>query len=352
MGAWFMMGSCHHKKQEGIQKATQTVDKESISPAVLQQVRVQSFRAQIYPVYVHLSGTTQADKQVILSSRIEGIVKKILVPKGKFVTKGTPLIKLEDQDYFQKLERATSQLKYKKMQFGAASKLAQKNYQSPISVAGIAAELEEAKQSLKQAELNCSYLVIRAPFDGLVNNYDIEEGSTVSANKEFGSTFISLDPLIMTVFVTEQVFPSIRKGQKASVTLGNNVHIEGVVKFLSAISDQTTKTFKMEIAIPNPHHELAAGMTGTVRLEITDQKLHKISPAYLTLSDEGVLGVKIVEGGIAKFKPIHIAESTVENVLVTGLPDEVTIITLGQEAVKDGDAVTPIFSDIADEKTY
>jgi multidrug efflux system membrane fusion protein len=75
-------------------------------------------------------------------------------------------------------------------------------------------------------------------------------------------------------------------------------------------------------------------------------KAHLIPSYLLSLNDEGELGIKIVENEIVKFLLIQIIEDGLDGLWVSGLPDEVTIITVGQEYVINGQNVNVQLSEI------
>jgi multidrug efflux system membrane fusion protein len=64
----------------------------------------------------------------------------------------------------------------------------------------------------------------------------------------------------------------------------------------------------------------------------------------LSLADDGTVGVKVVDNDErVKFYPVELAGSTPEGMQVTGLPDDIRLITVGQGFVTEGqrvDAVT------------
>jgi len=53
-----------------------------------------------------------------------------------------------------------------------------------------------------------------------------------------------------------------------------------------------------------------------------------------------VLGVRLAIDGQARFAPVTVLRDTVDGMLVTGLPDQATVITVGQEYVTDGTPIT------------
>ena len=70
---------------------------------------------------------------------------------------------------------------------------------------------------------------------------------------------------------------------------------------------------------------------------------HLISPAVLTLADDGRVGVRIVDAGdVARFVPVEILADSEEGVWVSGLEHGDRLITVGHEFVKDGQKVRPV----------
>jgi len=86
-----------------------------------------------------------------------------------------------------------------------------------------------------------------------------------------------------------------------------------------------------------------AGMTAQMRLKLDEVKAHRVSPAVLTLSENGVVGVKAVEaGGMVKFYAIELIADTLDGMWLGGLPQKATLITVGQEFVRAGQKVIAV----------
>jgi multidrug efflux system membrane fusion protein len=69
----------------------------------------------------------------------------------------------------------------------------------------------------------------------------------------------------------------------------------------------------------------------------------------LTLDNDGNIGVRVVgEGDIARFLPVGILRDTIDGIWVTGLPETVDVIVVGQEYVTDGVPVIPTLQTEAD----
>jgi multidrug efflux system membrane fusion protein len=66
----------------------------------------------------------------------------------------------------------------------------------------------------------------------------------------------------------------------------------------------------------------------------------------MTLNDAGQLGVRIAEDGIVRFVPVRMIRDTANGVWLSGLPDVVDVITVGQEFVTEGVAVEVTYEEL------
>jgi multidrug efflux system membrane fusion protein len=127
--------------------------------------------------------------------------------------------------------------------------------------------------------------------------------------------------------------------------LVNREPIEGRICYLSPIAAESTRTFRVELAIPNPEGALRAGMTAEMRLNADRISAHRISAALLTLDEAGAIGVKSVNGyNRVEFHEIEIVGSSADGVSVTGLPEDIRLIVVGQGYVRPGDLVEPVLA--------
>jgi multidrug efflux system membrane fusion protein len=100
-----------------------------------------------------------------------------------------------------------------------------------------------------------------------------------------------------------------------------------------------TRTFRVEIELPNPDAKLRDGVTADIHIPVRQIKAMRISPAILILDDQGKVGVRAVVDGRVKFFPVQIQTDNPDGMWVTGLPDRVNVITVGQEFVNNGEHV-------------
>jgi multidrug efflux system membrane fusion protein len=111
----------------------------------------------------------------------------------------------------------------------------------------------------------------------------------------------------------------------------------------------TTRTFEVEITVPNPDLAIRDGQTAAILVSADGARAHRLSQSALTLNNDGKLGVRIVgDGNIVAFMPIELVRDDIDGIWVSGLPDTVDVIVVGQDFVTAGVEVRPTFREISE----
>src|SRR3546814_1699970 len=71
--------------------------------------------------------------------------------------------------------------------------------------------------------------------------------------------------------------------------------VSGRIRHISAVADEATRTFRVELEVANADSRIADGMTAEIALPLSAKQAHRVSPALLTLSDKGEIGVQEVD---------------------------------------------------------
>lgn len=183
---------------------------------------------------------------------------------------------------------------------------------------------------------------MRAPFEGVVDDRVVEVGDYVDA-KDPIATVVDLDPIKFVAFVTERDVYDLQVGNEAVIRMLDGQEIAGRITFLASRAGEAARTFRVEVEAPNPDRRIVAGLTSSLRLPVTTRLAHKLSPAVLTLDDDGTIGVKTVDAeDVVQFHPVTILGSTQDGVWLAGLPEQVRIVVVGQEFVVAGEKVRPV----------
>ena len=218
------------------------------------------------------------------------------------------------------------------------------------SAAGIdsaRAGIESADAGVAAAEKELERLIIRAPFGGLLESDTAELGSLLQPGALCG-TVIQLNPIMLVAFVPETEVDRITVGAPAGGRLSGSagIQVQGNVTFLSRSADETTRTFRVEIEIPNPDLKIRDGQTAEILIASEGETAHLVPASALTLNDEGTLGLRIVDDNDrVAFKKVRLLRDTTEGIWISGLPQTADIIVRGQEYVTEGVQVAATFEE-------
>ena len=156
------------------------------------------------------------------------------------------------------------------------------------------------------------------------------------------SMLIAPEPFLAVGMVSEHDVGSIKPGDPASATLVTGEIVQGHVRFVGNRADTGTRTFRIEVELPNPNARLRDGVSADIHIPVKNLEATKISPGILVLNDGGVVGVRMVENGIVRFRPVQIVSDGPDGMWVTGVPAGADVITVGQEFVSEGSRVKPV----------
>ena len=197
------------------------------------------------------------------------------------------------------------------------------------------AGIESARAAVAAAEKEMDRLSITAPFAGLLESDTAELGALLQPGA-LCATVIQLDPVLLVGFVPETEVARIQLGALAGARLASGIETTGNVTFLSRSADPTTRTFRVEVNVPNPNLAIRDGQTAEIVIGAEGASAHLLPQSVLTLNDEGDLGVRIVaEDMTAQFVPVTLLRDTPEGIWLSGLPEQADVIIIGQEYVID-----------------
>ena len=184
-----------------------------------------------------------------------------------------------------------------------------------------------------------AYPKIVAPFSGFLETLRVEQGDFLNTGAVCAA-LIDPDPMLLVADIAEKDIAQVQLGSKATAKLISGRYISGEVTFIASSADKNTRTFRVEISVDNKDRTIRDGVSAEIYIQGKEEPAHKISPAILSLNDQGKLGVRTVTNdNRVEFQEITILEDTNSGMWVSGLGEVARIITLGQEYVFQGQTV-------------
>lgn len=308
-------------------------------------VRVRQQTAEEVTRILTVNGRTAPARIVDINAETDGRVVAVGRARGDRLDRGDVIVRLDERDRYARHAQAVATVKQRELEFAAREKLLGDNYVSEAQLQEAAALLEAAKAELRRSELDIDYMVVRAPFDGALQERQVEVGDFVKIGDPIAS-FVDDRTLIVSASISEYDAHYIVKGKEGSAELATGEIVTGVIRYMAPVADEATRTFTVELAIDNADGVYRAGMTARLMIPGETVFAQRVSPSLLTLDDQGNLGVKTLnDAGVVEFHRADIVMSSSDGIWIAGLPYLTTLITVGQGFVNEGTMVEAIPED-------
>jgi len=310
-------------------------------------VKVVAMRSVAQPVdsSVVLRGRTEAPRSVEVRSETSGLIISEPLRRGARVAAGDPLCEVAPGVRRAALDEARARLSEAEINFRAAEGLREGGFASETRLANARAALQAAQAGLDRAVEDMARLVMHAPFEGLLETDTAELGSLLQPGA-LCATLIQLDPMKLVGFATELQVARLTERARAGARLAGGREVVGQVTFIARSADPATRTFRVEVTVPNGDNSIRDGQSADIMIEADGRKGHLIPASALTLNDAGELGLRVVdEEGHVSFAPAVVLRDTDKGIWLAGLPDEIGAIIVGQEFTREGATVHVTWSE-------
>ena len=289
-------------------------------------------------IFQDYAGITSPLRQTNVEAEISGRIQKIHIKEGMRVSQGQLLFTLSDDGRYQKLKAAEAAVKLRKMQYAAAQKLEEKKFTSPISLASAAYNLQKAKLGLDIAQTDYKRTRISAPFSGIVQKIYVDPNKTLSASLMDIKLchLMELSPLYVSIEISEAQYEDTKNITEAIVRLPNGKEQKAYGNFVSSLAKKKTKTFSLRFELLNENYAIPSGLSVDVKVPKAFYQVHEINPSWTVLSSSGETGIMVIRASKAHFMPFKIAHSSKDKFYAQGLPQNIEIITRGQNEVLTG----------------
>ncbi len=309
-------------------------------------VRVMDLEKIIISRTIDYNSTLEAYEEVYMAPAQPGRIEKIYVEPGDRVNKGQKLFLMDQTQLHQtKIQVQSMEVDISRMEAlletGSITKQAYDQLKTQYDV---------SLSSLDFLEKNT---VMYAPFSGVITGKYFENGEMFSgapntqAGKAAVLTLMQINPLKAVLNISESYYPMLKKGMKATLETDvyANEEFTGKVLLVYPTVDPMTRSFKVEIEVPNNSQKLKPGMFSRVSMFVGEEESF-IVPANTVLQQEGtnIRYVFVENNGIAKRYNVTIGKRYDEMVEIISdkIAVGVRIISEGHTKLMDGDKVKVI----------
>lgn len=202
-------------------------------------------------------------------AEVAGRVVEVMVEAGQSVSEGDPLVRLDESLSTIAAQRAQANHEEAKRLLEESARLVKTRaisdtqYHAQLAATRLAeAELAEAREVLNRH-------VIRAPFNGIVNNRLVDIGDAINVNQPVAE-LVDLERLRVEFHVSENDLSAFEIGKPLDLLVPSlpGRTFEPTVDFTSRSADQGTRLFRIEAILPNEGSRLPGGLQGIVSTEV------------------------------------------------------------------------------------
>lgn len=309
-------------------------------------VEVAPVSAQSITRRIIAQGQVRPARSATLRAQTAGQVAAVSAEAGQRVRQDEVLVRLAPEDREARMREAEALLRQREAEHEAAQRLEEGGYQARLRLDEARAALASAHAAVERIRLEIRNTEITAPFDGVIDERLVDVGD-YARRGDAVVRIVDNDPLTAIANLSQQRFDAVSAGAEARVTLVSGTTRNGRLKAVAPRADAASRTFRVEIEVANPEG-VPANTSARIEIPVGEVHAHRLSPALLALDGDGRLGVKHVDDdGRVAFVPVEIVRSDPQGVWVTGLPDEVRVITVGGGFVTAGDTVRTVETDPA-----
>jgi membrane fusion protein (multidrug efflux system) len=287
----------------------------------------------------------RAQRHIDVRSLQKGYLEEVHVKEGQAVKQGDVMFKMMPLLYAARLEAELAEVEMAMLNLKSSEKLFQKNFLSEDELALSKAKLAGAQAKAKLAQAELELTIIRAPFDGIVDRLQQQQGSLVTESDAL--TTLSDNSVMWVYFGVPEAnyleyMARPAKDQEVAVELalasGRKFSQPGEIAAIEAQFDAATGTIPFRADFSNPDGLLRHGMTGTVLLRRT-LKGAIVVPRRATFEVLGKLCVYVVDKeNVPHQREIAIQREVPEGFVVQqGLDANDRIVLEGVRQIHDGE---------------
>ncbi|MGE4515101.1 MAG: efflux RND transporter periplasmic adaptor subunit [Chryseobacterium sp.] len=278
------------------------------------------------------TATVEPDVKNNIAPSAPGRIRHIFIEVGDHVSKGQKIAQMDVAN----LSNLETQVENYKKNYKRVSEL--------FSVGGASQqELDNAKLQLDMADTNLKNMsentYLLSPINGVITAKNYDEGDLYTGQMAI-ATVMQINPVKLKINVSESFYSQIKTGMPVSVKLDvfNDEEFSGKVSLIYPTIDERTRTFTVEIKLPNNNGKIKPGMFARVGIDFGSLKRVVVPDvAVVKQVGSGARFVYIYNNGVVVMKQIEIGQRFDDLFEITsGLDGNEQIVVSGISKLVDG----------------
>jgi RND family efflux transporter MFP subunit len=273
-----------YEKINLIDSRLKAISNESKDPIVY----VKKLKESTFKHYVELQGDVKSNKIVSIFPEFSGIVKEIKVKSGDNVIKGQKLAIIDDGGLKQQLAQLKITFELVKTTYERQKRLWEQKIGSEIQYLETKSIYEAQKQSIDQINKQLEKTVIKAPFDGVIDNVIVKEGEVIYPGRSNLMLLVNLDNMYVESKVPEKYLNTVTENKDVIMYFPMlDLNLESSIKYSANFINPSNRTFRIEADIPTNIYNIKPNLNAKIKVnDYTNENAITVKLNHINIDSE------------------------------------------------------------------
>jgi RND family efflux transporter MFP subunit len=293
---------------------------------------------------IDTNGIVVTKREMRLSFKLGGVVRRIYVQEGDVVKKGQRLAEIELTEVGAQVEQARQLADKAERDLKRGENLYADQVVSLEQLQDLRTQAALARAQYQSAQFNLGYSVISAPRDGKVLRKLAEERELVPAGAPVLVFGESDRGYVVRAALADREIVNVKLGDKGNIRMDAfpGQTMSGTVVEIASAADERSGMFSIEVQFDSPPPRLVSGLVARLRLAPTTEapSLTYVPMAALVEGDGDRASVFVVDGGKALRRDVRVAFITADSIAIeSGIASGEAVVTDGALFLENGESV-------------
>jgi membrane fusion protein (multidrug efflux system) len=311
-------------------------------------VEVITVKDTVFNHYLEIQGNVDTKENILIQPEMPGALVALNVKAGQRVGKGQVLGRVDDAGMSQQLASIQTQYELAKTTFERQKRLWDQKIGSEIQYLQAKTQMVSLQKSVAQMKAQIEKTLIKAPFNGVIDEVFVERGQVVSANPQGLMRIVNLNNMYVSTQVPETYVGKLQVGTlvQADITSVGKTY-QGKIRQVGKSINPANRSFGIEVSVPNPEGLLRPNQVAKLKIVDYTNKSAIVVPANVIQQDaEGSKFVYVVNNtngktGTAKKVMVKLGQSSNNTTeIISGLNKGDLIVSEGANTVSEGMKLT------------
>ena len=295
--------------------------------------------------FFEVQGVVEADKNILITPEIPGIVKQIKVTEGQRVSSGQTLIVLATDVIWQNINEVKTQSELANDLFKRQQRLWDQKIGSELQYLEAKNKKESLENKLKTLRSQLDKATIKAPANGIIDEINPKTGELASPAMPV-IRLVDLSRVYIKSDVSEKYIKAVKKGAEVLVQFPSlDEEVDATITQVGNFINPNNRTFKIKINLENPGNLYKPNLLAVIKIkDFEKDSVVSVPNAYILADAGGSEYVFIIDkdGAKSRAKKVFVESGLSykgQTMVKKGLDGSEELITEGSRSVTDREIV-------------